>query len=125
LVELVYSVLQVPCLLQYSKDPQRQSFETYVEFFLSENHTSEVTLCDGNVSNDGKIIAADIWRVLILNRLVTSDSDGQRIICHDGPASSWCVLVYIELVLVFLYGITASYSIPLEFMLIEVTSGIS
>jgi hypothetical protein len=90
----IHSLLQVPCLLQYSKDPQRQSFETYTEFFLSENNASEVILCDGNAVNDGRVIAADIWRVLILNRLITKDNDGQNVICRDRPASNGYSVYY-------------------------------
>jgi hypothetical protein len=80
--------VKVPCILQYSKDPQNQSFENYAEFFLSENVASEVLLSEVDSVVGGSVVAADFWRVLILNRLVTTDSSGQRIICHDSSPLS-------------------------------------
>lgn len=63
-------------------------FENYVEFFLSESSASEVLLSDAGSSDGKMIIASDVWRVLILNKLVTKDHSGQSVVCHDGSASS-------------------------------------
>jgi len=46
------------------------SFETYAEFFLSESRSSEALLPELHGSDSEKLIAADTWRVTVLNHLV-------------------------------------------------------
>jgi len=63
-------MLQVPCYLQCLNSIQRNSFETYAKFFLSESGSSDVMLPELHGADSDKVIASDTWRVTVLNELV-------------------------------------------------------
>jgi len=60
----------VPCYLQFLDRMHSDNFETYAEFFLLESRSSEVSLPELHGTDSKEVVAADTWRVTVLNQLV-------------------------------------------------------
>lgn len=56
--------------MQFLNGMQRNGFETYTEFFLSESRPSEVLLPELHGTDSDRVVASDTWRVTVLNQLV-------------------------------------------------------
>ena len=95
-------MLQVPCYLQFLNRMHGDSFDTYAEFFLSESRSSEVLLPELHGTDSEEVVAADVWRVTILNQLV--DRTTGNVCSVEEITESWYLThsIFVRSLFVFL-----------------------